>query len=165
MSVQLSVLDEEDSPDSLMVRVRRAIPASLKSPPVLVDLNMNMSESNLDKVSGVNLLHQQIENVLGTLVGQEHFEPQFGSNVPLRVFAPVAGRGTAESMTFLLEADVLQALTRNMSDKIRVLHNQSSVTASVDGEGYIVEVVYVNLKFQQIGKHVFQILNPQRGNF
>jgi phage baseplate assembly protein W len=112
----------------------------LPAPPLTFALDLNAEFNGEDEplvVSNQVALRQKIGNILGVLIGEEHFEPTFGSLIQFRLFDPV-GDMTAFNIRF----DTIDAIATFMSPDVQVNHSLCSVQPLPDGDGYAVDLVY-----------------------
>lgn len=130
---------DTDSP--MFRRAHRAPQTRVQQPVYRKDLNANwMMDENRLLVTENTALKQKIQNVLFVLVGEEPFEPTFGSLVPYRLFEGVTNR-----IAFLLEGDTVGAIGTFMKTEVEVNHSQCAIEALSDDEGYQITLVYREL--------------------
>lgn len=112
-----------------------------KAQPSSVDVNIEWKRrSNSILLYSTDATKQKILNVLNTLVGEEHFEPGWGSLLPLRLWEP-----SQRGLTLLLKGDIIDALRTHLRGIIYLYHGFCRVFPDPDGEGYMAIVVYDDL--------------------
>lgn len=130
------MVDSIDTP--MFRRAHRAPQTRIQQPTYRKDLNGNWTQDeNRLLVTENTAIKQKIQNVLFVLVGEEFFEPTFGSLVPLRLF-----EGVTDRIAFLLEGDTIGAVGTFMRDEVEVNHAQCSIEALSDDEGFKITLVY-----------------------
>ena len=130
----------------------------LGTPVFYKDLNINFTPGVNDLVVyNDRAIWHKIFNVLGILVGEEHFEPSWGSDLPLRLFEPVTDR-----TAYLVYSDSLIAIDRFMETEVSLIYSQSSVTPLDDGEGYNVVLAFEQKKTRVVGTLNFELLRNRR---
>ena len=119
-------------------RAHRAPQTRIQQPIYRKDLNGNWTQDEKRLLVMENdAIKQKIQNVLYVLVGEEPFEPTFGSLVPYRLF-----EGVTDRIAFLLEGDTIGAVGTFMRDEVEVNHAQCAIEALSDDEGYQITLVY-----------------------
>jgi phage baseplate assembly protein W len=119
----------------------------------ITDVNYRADITMVPLISKHPRIRQMIYNVLTTLIGEDHFEPTFGSNLPLLLFDAMDGR-----TTFAAESNSIEALTRCMRDRINVLHNMCTVDVSEEGEGYIISIAYQDIMLKTADRFSFTLM-------
>lgn len=114
-------------------------PAKLKFRDVDCDYGLNRKHSSLLVDNNLAVINH-IKNLLSTPVGTEDFEPTYGSNLPYRIMDPVNIYSA-----FNIETDVIVALITWMSDRIRIILSDSFITPLDSGDGYLIQITYVNI--------------------
>lgn len=145
-------------PEQLRTGRARDLDLSLSTPVFYKDVNLDWG--GLSDISGSltvynhDAIQQKMSNVLGIVVGEEPFEPTFGSLLPYRVFEPI-NIDTA----FEIEFDTIIALSRQMSGEITVYNRMTSVTpldADIfNGEGYEVVIGYMDKKSKTVDRYSY----------
>lgn len=106
-----------------------------------VDCDYGISRNHSDLLIDNNLaITNHIKNLLSTPIGTEDFEPGYGSNLPYRIMDPVNIYSA-----FNIETDTIIALLTWMGDRIQVILSDSFVTPLDSGEGYLIQITYVNV--------------------
>ena len=76
----------------------------------LDDINLNYSDLSTElKVYDVKVINNMIENILLTVIGERHYEPEFGSEIPALIYEPYD-----EETAYYIEAEIYKCLTRWM---------------------------------------------------
>lgn len=124
------------------IRITRgALESRVSTTPASVDVNIcwkNPDSSIL--IYNSDATKQKIVNILSTLVGEEHFEPEWGSLLPLRLWEP-----SQQSLTLLLKRDIIDALRIHLEGIIYVYHGLCRIFPYPDQESYTVLLVYDEL--------------------
>jgi len=106
-----------------------------------VDCDYGISRKHSDLLVDNNLaITNHIKNLLSTPIGTEDFEPGYGSNLPYRIMDPVNIYSA-----FNIETDTIVALMTWMSDRIFVILSDTFVTPLDSGDGYLIQITYVNI--------------------
>ena len=128
--------------DSPMFRTRvRSLVAPVGTPIYHKDVNADWRiDGQPLTVLDTNATKRKIANTLIVLVGEEPFEPHYGSLITWRVFENITDR-----TSYLVEGDTIDALSNFMSDEITVNHQQCRVTPLYDDDGYFIQLVYQEL--------------------
>ena len=96
---------------------------------------------------------RQIDNLLGTPIGSEHFEPTYASDLPYRIMDPIT-----PMMAFLIETDTFLAIWKWMRDRVHVDYTRSRITPLETNDGYLVDLDYYIIKSSRRVLYKFEIL-------
>lgn len=128
----------------------RPVPANVRFRDVNPDYTLNTHP--LLTSEQISVRHQ-IKNVLTTPLNSEEYEPSYGSYVPFRVMDPINAKSA-----YLLETDVLNALTVWLRDRIVVSVNLLKAIP-LDGEdGYRINIPYASLVSGAVDLFEFEVL-------
>lgn len=127
---------------------------SLQSVTHYIDVNIDFDNAG-DNILVVDsaAVRAKIMNVLGVILGEEPFEPTFGSLLPFRLFNPVN-----EDTAFRLEADVIGALMTQMASEITVYHGACRVAELPNGDGYSITVTYSPKNSRTVDTFAYRVM-------
>lgn len=91
-------------------------------------------------------VNNQIANLLLTVIGSDHFEPEFGSAIPELLWDP-----TDDVTAWRMETAAFNAIKRWMSSRIRLNHGLCKITTLMDMDGFNVSLAYTIINNQSIG--------------
>lgn len=153
------MVDTSDYVENPMYRIKRRAPQTRSQDPIYrKDLNPNWTQDDQRLIIyESDAIKGDIQNTLFTVVGEEVFEPTFGSLLPYRLFESVSVR-TAH----LLESDTIDALTKFMKDDITINHAFTSIQPLDYDDGYQITIVYTDI-FKQPVEWRFQLSKDSLG--
>jgi phage baseplate assembly protein W len=109
----------------------------IQNQPLLLDLN-NSYGGTSDQliIAQVEAVIGEIDNVMSTRIGEEWWEPTYGSNIPNRVFDPINA-----TTAWLLSHDLQDALARWVP-QVQIDTSKSSVVPFPDLRAYVVTISF-----------------------
>lgn len=106
---------------SPMFRTKQPRVATVRQNPIYYkDLNANWTQDRKPLVvTETDALLQKLESVLTVLVGEEHHEPTFGTELPWLLF-----EGLTPRTVYRMEGATIRAVGEFMSTEISLLHSE-----------------------------------------
>lgn len=110
---------------------------------------------------------QKILNLLGTLVGEEHFEPLWGSDLPKRLFEPIVtgdnwGQQPMHQLQFRIRSDTITAIDTFMRGEISLILPACRVAPLPEEDGFLVVVAFTEDKTGRDSSFSFTFLRPNK---
>ena len=112
-----------------------------------VDINTEFDTQNPTLLYEDSAIRSQIKNILSTPIGTEDFEPEYGSNLPFRLFEPIT-----PVTSWLIENDTLIAVNRWMAGRISLSRNDCSVQPLEFNQG--LDGYYIRMRYRNVRTNV-----------
>lgn len=117
------------------------------------DINGNFQQDLRDLlITDVAACRIQLLNILGTPIGTEEFEPNYGSNLPFRLMDPIN-----DLTAFLIRQDVFAAIKTWMAGRV-IISPASDIIAYPDNDFYAINLDYQITRSQAIDSFGFHVL-------
>lgn len=117
------------------------------------DINNQWNVSINAIVEDEMAVKRQIDNLLGTPIGTEFFEPTYGSNLPFRIMDPIN-----EMTAYIIETDTFLAIWTWMRDRVTLDYSRSKIYPIEEADGYVVDLVYYVIKSSKMVTYKFEVL-------
>jgi phage baseplate assembly protein W len=143
-----SFFPQQPRTGNVELRLPSSIPIRYK------DVNSEYSQdTNGIIVYDETAIRQKIMNLLGVVPGEEHFEPEWGSQLPYRLFEPVN-----QITAHWIEFDTIGAVNTFMSSEVSLLHNECVVEMLDDEEGYEIILAYQAIRTEIVDRLRFRLM-------
>lgn len=153
-------ITKSTNPQNLRTGNRGTV-AYIERPVFYKDLNADYVPSQDNLIVFDNLaVRNKIMNLLGVLVGEEHFEPTWGSDLQLRLFE-LGGGPASDPTAFLIRGDTVDAVAKFMKSEVTLLHSQCSVTPLPARNGYDIILTYYANRTKAVDTLKFRLLLPR----